>query len=149
MTAPHGRHATTVPTCLCEREKESYRYDRNKNEGKCSGKREFWWYFPPTIIVKPLFSHFLHSYQLLLDEIVTPLSRDFIYFFSHFAWEGWEIISLPWFWVAVWALGQRVGFRKNTSFRKQSAVFLSVLNFVLFCLFVFYICHLWFVDLKG
>ncbi len=59
------------------------------------------------------------------------------------------MISLPWFWVAVWALGQRVGFRKNTSFRKQSAVFLSVLNFVLFCLIVFYICRLWFVDLKG
>ncbi len=113
-------------------------------------KERVWWYFPPTIIVKPLFSHFLHSYQLLLDEIVTQLSRtlsiSFI-FFSHFAWEGWEMISLPWFWVAVWALGQRVGFRKNSSFRKQSTVFLSVLNFVL--LVCFYICRLWFVDLKG
>lgn len=96
-------------------------------------RENVWWYFPPTIIVKPLFSHFLHSYQLLLDEIVTLLSQAlsilFIFFFSHFAWEGWEMIVnylSPWFLVAVWPLGQRIGFRKKyTWFRKLSAVFLS------------------------
>ncbi len=113
-------------------------------------EKEFWWYFPPTIIVKPLFSHFLHSYQLLLDEIVTPLSQTlniYLFIFSHFEWEGWEMIVdylSPWFWVAVWALGQRVGFTKNTSFRKQSVVFLSVLSFVLFVCFLYMS-----FDLKG
>lgn len=51
-------------------------------------RENVWWYFPPTIIVKPLFSHFLHSYQLLLDEIVTLLSQAlsilFIFFFLTF-----------------------------------------------------------------
>lgn len=149
MMAPLGRHATTVPTCLCEREKESYRYDRNKNEGKCSGKREFWWYFPPTIIVKPLFSHFLHSYQLLLDEIVTPFSRTLsisYIFFSHFAWEGWEMISLSWFWVTVWP---KSWVQKKYFIQETICSVSKCLKFCFVCLFVFYICRSWFVDLKG
>ncbi len=139
MTAPLGRHATTVPTCLCEREKESYRYDRNKNEGKCSGKREFWWYFPPTIIVKPLFSHFLHSYQLLLDEIVTPLSRDFIYFFLTLCLGrlGDDIITV--------VLGCCLGFGPKSWVQKKYFIqetICSVSKCLKFC-FVLFVCFLY------
>lgn len=73
--------------------RESYRYARNKNEGKCSGKRVLV-VFSSHHYREAIFSHFLHSYQLLLDEIVTvePSTELFLCFFSHFVWEGWEMI---------------------------------------------------------
>jgi len=66
-----------------------------------------------------IFSHFLHSYQLLLDEIVTvePSTEHFLFiFFLTFCvgrlGDDSELLII-WFLVAVWPLGQRIGFGKN------------------------------------
>lgn len=66
-----------------KRNRESYRYARNKNEGKCSGKRVLV-VFSSHHYREAIFSHFLHSYQLLLDEIVTVEASTEHFFFLTF-----------------------------------------------------------------